>query len=200
MIKGMKLLLLSTFLLLSSCSIFNAGKLSRDIENNIQKICLSGSGKGRLTVQNRTYVFGYDSLLEEDLAKWTLALDFPMRNQELFKLDWSKGNKTIFETSIEEKILKENKHVNPKHLDQYIQKLGLFLKEAIDAKAGKTKNSKFEWETAKKSIIATDDKKLFTAEFKQLTSGNYFGLMAIRYQFERNQSFKMDFVVRNCAQ
>jgi hypothetical protein len=200
MIEGMKILLISTFLILSSCSVFKANKLSRNIKSNIQKVCLSGSGKGRLTVQERTYVFGYDSLLEESLAKWTLALDFPMRNQELFKLDWSKGEKVSFKTSIEEKILKENKHVNPKHLDEYIQKLGQFLKEVIDSKSGISKSSQFKWKTTSKSIVATDSKNMFTAEFKQLTSGNFFGLMTIRYQFERNQRFKMDFVVRNCAQ
>lgn len=201
MIKGMKLLLFSIILLLSSCSVFKTNKLSRDIKTNIQKICLSGQGKGRLTVQKKTYIYGYESLLEEDMAKWTLALDFPMRNQEIFKLDWSKGGKVDFHTSIEDIILRENKHVSPKHLDLYIQNLGLFLKEVIDAKKiTKAHGQKFNWSATKKSISATDEKNLFKADFTQLTAGNYFGLMTIRYQFEQHQRFKMEFVVRNCAQ
>lgn len=196
----MKILLLNTLLILSSCSLFKNQSLSRDITKNTKKICLSGSGKGRLTIQNSTYVFGYESSLEEELAKWTLALDFPLRNQEIFHLDWSQSKKVKFSSTIEEKILKENKHVHPKHLDEYIQNLGNFLKEVIDMRTNRISKSNYSWKMDRKSITAQNRNNVFSAEFKQLTSEDFFGLMTIRYHFDENQSYKMDFVVRNCAQ
>lgn len=196
----MKISLLFVVFILSSCSVFKARKLSRDVSENAKKICLSGNGKGRLEVQDQKYVFSYESLMEEELARWTLILDFPLHNQEELKLDWSKANKVEFTTSIEEKILKENRHVNPTQLDKYIQNLGSFLKEVIDLANSKQVKSAYSWEIKQKSFVAVSKNKAFIAEFKQLTSQNYFGLMSLSYQIEDEQSYKMDFVVRNCAE
>ncbi len=62
-------------------------------QDSLQKLCLSGSGKGRLTFLSGRYSFSYESLLESKIHNWTLALDVPMLGQELFKLSYQHADK-----------------------------------------------------------------------------------------------------------
>ena len=184
-----------------SCSLLQTSILSKNLSKDLKKTCLTSSGKGRLKVQNKTYIFGYESFLDNNVNQWTLALDFPMHNQESFKLDWSESQNIKFTASIEEKILRDNSNVDPKQLDSFITSLGSFIKEIIDIKnLGSNVSKSFKWSTDKKSIKAKDKDERFFAEFQNLTSDDYFGLMTIRYQFREQQSYKLDLVVRNCAE
>lgn len=57
-------------------------------EDSLKKLCLNSEGKGRLVFLSERYSFNYESLLEEKLYSWTLAIEVPMLGQELFKLNY----------------------------------------------------------------------------------------------------------------
>jgi hypothetical protein len=188
-------------LLLTSCSIFKTHTVDRDLHKSTKKICLSSEGKGRLYVQKRKYIFSYESGLEEEQANWQLALNFPLRNTETFKLDWSKNGKVSFESSIEQKLLRENKTINPKSLEKFTTGLGHLLEEIINIRNIKKSGPKrFKWKTSRKSLKASSKNQRFNAVFTNLVSDSHFGLMSVSYQNSKTQFYKMDLVVRKCLE
>lgn len=191
----MKLILV--LLLLSSCA---HERVSKSLRKSAKNICLSTEGKGRLLVKGRKYVFGYESGLDEEHANWQLALNFPMRDQEIFKLDWSENGKVKFESSINEKLLKENKNVNPRSLEVFTSKMGKLLNEIIQLRTGKTKKRNFLWSRTSKELKVTDKSKKFNAVFTNLTSDGYFGLMTMGHEDTDSNLYKIDLVVRNCLE
>lgn len=188
-------------LLLSGCSLFKTYDVSKDFSDSVQKVCLSSEGKGRLVVGNKKYVFAYDSALEEERAQWKLALHFPLRKAEVFELDWSKDGKVEFSSTIDDKLIRENKRVNPKSLDYFTNSIGTLLQEVIEVRTKKTnKSQNYVWTTSKKSLKAKKKSGKFNAEFKNMVGDKYFGLMQIHYSDKKNQKFRMDLVVRDCFQ
>ncbi len=187
------------FLFFISCAGMNKTKLSGEIGQAVQKVCLSSEGNGRLTVLNKKYVYSYESVLEADLGRWILAMSFPLRNPETFELDWSEAGKVKFTSSIEERILKENKNINPKSLEDFTNKLGhlfdvivrLQLKQSVD-------NSKFDWSVSDKDLVFVHSDKKLSATFTNLTSNNSFGLVSVTYSDLMSQDYKLDLVVSNC--
>lgn len=177
----------------------NKTKLSGEIGQAVQKVCLSSEGNGRLTVLNKKYVYSYESVLEADLGRWILAMSFPLRIPETFELDWSEAGKVKFTSSIEERILKENKNINPKSLEDFTNKLGhlfdvivrLQLKQSVD-------NSKFDWSVSDKDLVFVHSDKKLSATFTNLTSNNSFGLVSVTYSDLMSQDYKLDLVVSNC--
>lgn len=188
-------------ILLYSCSLFKTHTVDRDLSQSTKRICLSSEGKGRLVVQNRKYIFSYDSILEKKLAHWELALNFPLRKTETFKLDWSKSGKVDFTSTIEEKLLKENKNLDPRSIEEFTSGLGNLLEEIIKLRtAKKLKSKKFSWSSSKKSLIAKSRNKSFNAVFTNLGPNGHFGLMRLSYQNSGDQAYKMDLVVRKCLE
>jgi hypothetical protein len=196
----MKYILILNFLFLSSCGLLKTKSLNRNITKASQSVCLSSEGKGRLEILKRKYVFSYESALDVEAANWELALSFPLRDQESFKLDWSEENKILFTSSIEDKILKENKNINPNSLHEFTQNLGRLLHEVIlrSDEANKGLKSKFMWQVTNKELKAMNRDKTFKASFLNLVAGGHFGLMRIQYKDDDQQSYKLDLVVRNC--
>ena len=187
------------FILFISCANFSGKKLSHNLEKESSKICLSSGGSGRLTVLKKTYVFSYESLLDNEHGKWILAMSFPLRNPETFELDWSEGGKVKFESSIEDKVLRENKNINPNSLYRFTQGLGTFFEEIVSIKSGKKIiNPSYNWEIKGKTISSINNDKSIKALFDNLIGNNYFGLMSIKYDDLERQSYQLDLVVRNC--
>ena len=118
--------------ILEGCSTTQLG--SKDPKVVAEKICLNNDGRGRLTVNQKKYVFTYFSALENDDAKWVLGLSFPFQEEEIFELDWSENSKMKFNTSSDSKILKENTNINPQELDRFINAIGSALKDVINLK------------------------------------------------------------------
>ena len=188
-------------LLLTSCSILETHTVDRNLHKSTQKICLSSEGKGRLFVQKRKYIFSYESGLDEEHANWQLALNFPLRKTETFKLDWSTNNSVVFESSIEQKLLRENKTINPKSLENFTTGLGHLLEEIINIRNLKKSGPKrFQWKSNQKSLQATSPNKKFNAVFTNLVSDSHFGLISVSYQNSKKQFYKMDLVVRKCLE
>lgn len=185
-------------LLLTSCSLFEKKKLSRDVPEVAKSICINSEGKGRLTVKGNKYIFSYESYLEEEQAKWQLVLDFPLRSEESFELDWSRDNKMRFKSTIDSKILRENKEINPKELDYFVSSIGYFLQDIIKLTGDKKKKLKNGWRVNKDTLVAMSRSKRGKMEFTNLNSENYFGLMSVSYMGKGKQKYKLDFIVRKC--
>lgn len=185
---------------LVGCGHLKTKSLEKNLKKASQAVCLSSDGKGRLGILERKYVFSYESVLDKELANWILALSFPLRDQETFTIDWSKENQIKFESSVEDKILKENKNINPNSLHEFTQNLGHLLHEIINRndKVNNASPSKFIWDVTNKELLVTNRSKTFKASFLNLAALGYFSLMRIEYMGINEQSYKLELVVRNC--
>lgn len=179
-------------LLLTSCA---TNRLTSNFKNEVEKICLSGVGKGRLHVGGHKYVFSYESALETEQEKWSLSMDFPMRNPELLEISWNEEGESKLNTSIDQKIMRENSDVNPEELDAFIKGLGDFVQDIIKIKEGMSRNKKVKWLMGKKKIKAQSGKVEGT--FTNL-KGKYFGKMSMDYSSKTSKTYKIDFIVRKC--
>ncbi len=184
---------------LSSCSLFKTHYLAGDLRQAVKKVCLNTAGKGRLFIKERKYIFSYESALDEKHANWILALSFPMHKTETFKIDWSEEGRVRFESSIEEKILKENSEINPQSLEVFTHGVGKLLNEVIELKTQRqTQRTDFKWKVSRKNIVAVSRKMRMTAKFSNLVSNSHFGLISVSYHDLNDQTYKMDLVVKNC--
>ena len=191
----MKILII--LLLLSSCA---SNRLGSNLRDEVHKICLSGSGKGRLHVGGHKYVFAYESELESEKGKWSLSLDFPMRNPELLEINWDdKGNST-FHTSIDQKIIRENSEVNPDELDSFIKGLGDLMQDIVKIKQTIKGAREITWSLGRKALEAkTENAKGESLEATFSNSkGKYFGRMDMQYSSVASKSYRMEFIVRKC--
>jgi len=77
-------------------------------EELLQSVKLTGAGRGRLTLGESQYVFGVDSILNED-NDWIMAVQIPLHGEEVMILpDLTKKRMTNEETdSFEERIERE---------------------------------------------------------------------------------------------
>lgn len=200
----MKILVLLFIFTTSSCSLFKTNTLSKNLQKNIQNICLSSTGKGRLVVEKQKYVFSYESALKEDEHKWLMAFNFPLYGQEHVELDWSEPGKLKQYFSFEDKILKQQQGVSPENLEIFFATWSEFLLEVIQLKNNNAK-SNFEWTTTNKELIAQKDLKLkgskAVVSFKNLVNEKYFGRYDIVMQQENGEiPFKIEVVVRKCLE
>lgn len=168
------------------------------MDHATQNICLSSMGKGRLQVGNKKYVFSYESGLDKEHAQWILALNFPLRPTETFKLDWSEGKQVKLDTSIDEKILKENKNVNPQTLDKFTHGLADLIQEVIELRAGESNVAKFRWKKIKNDLKTINKDKYLKGKFSRLGAEGYFTLMEISFLEPDKSYYKLDLVVRKC--
>ena len=191
------LLMLALF---SSCSLFQTNKLSSKLDKSLDSICLSSRGKGRLQVGQSKYVFSYESALDQEHANWLLALNFPLRPQETFKIDWSENGKTQLETSLEDKILKENKGVDPNSVEKFTQGLGTLIQEIIHirSQSDDLKERQFTWKKKRNELLTINKQKNLKASFRKLGPGGYFTLMELSYLEPKKSFYKLELVVRKC--
>lgn len=201
----MKSIVLLFLFTLSSCALFNTSNLSKNLKNDIQKICISSTGKGRLVVEKQKYVFSYESALKEIEHKWLMAFNFPLYGQEHVELDWSEPNKLKQYFSFEDKILKEQQGVSPESLELFFATWSEFLLEVIQLKNNDKEIPKFKWEAKRKELVAkkvlAQTGSMAIVSFKNLVNNNYFG----RYDIVMQQSngdipFKIEVVVRKCLE
>lgn len=199
----MKILLLSLFLFIYGCSLFKTYSLSRDITKESKKICLSGEGKGRLSVHGSRYVFSYENLLDLEHNHWILGLDFPLRNQETIELDWSNPKKVKFKTSIESKILQEQKDIDPRELNLFIQSFGSLLRDIVTFKADENKqDSVMKWSINKKQLSAISHNGKIQARFENLDASGHFKLSSFIYTDldSKTEKYKIEFVLGECTE
>lgn len=71
--------------LISSCA-FTPANGPESLKKEFHKICLSGSGKGRIEVAGSKYVFNYESQFNPRKSTFDLSLDFPIIGETLVSL------------------------------------------------------------------------------------------------------------------
>lgn len=179
---------------LTSCS--TAVLTSKNPRLAAKNICMNSEGRGRLTINKSKYLFSYFSSLDSEHSKWTLGLSFPFQDEETFELDWSENGKMKFQTSLDNKILRENSQINPLELEQFITSLGSSLKDIIKLKANSKKLSHF-WRVDKNNLVGQSFDKQGVMTFTNLNNKN-FGLIQFEYKKESDQAFKIEFILQEC--
>lgn len=105
MLKHMALLFL-----VSSCAFFRGqpSLIKMDKEKLLASVKLTGEGRGRLTLGQTQYVFGVDSILNEN-HDWILAVQIPLHGEEVMILPDLRQKEIAEEEmeSFEERIEKE---------------------------------------------------------------------------------------------
>ncbi|MBD66123.1 MAG: hypothetical protein CME62_13005 [Halobacteriovoraceae bacterium] len=159
---------------------------------------MNSEGNGRLVVNGRKYVFGYDSLMDREQHKWSLELDFPLHPTEIFEIDWSENKEFKFNSSIDQKILRENKNIDPMELDKFTEVIVHYLQDLVQLQNQNENKLNFNWTIKKNTLYATNKNQSAQLSFNALDAEGYFKKMVIGYQSKKNQSYKMEFVVRKC--
>ena len=83
----MSILNMTLLFLLASCSLLSGPKSlkNEDKEKLLEKIQLTGEGRGRLALGENQYVFGFESVLQENFD-WILAVEIPLHGEEVMVL------------------------------------------------------------------------------------------------------------------
>lgn len=101
---------MTLFFLVSSCALFRGepSLTSMNKEELLNAVKLTGEGRGRLTLGESSYVFGVDSVLNEN-HDWIMAVQIPLHGEEVMILpDLKKKNVLSDETeSFEQRIERE---------------------------------------------------------------------------------------------
>ena len=72
--------------LFSSCALLKSHDLRTEkVEKLLDSIKTSGDGRGRLTLDQSQFVFGFEAILKENFD-WLLAAEFPLHGEELLIL------------------------------------------------------------------------------------------------------------------
>ena len=105
------------------------------LQQSLKKICLSGSGKGRLQFLSGRYSFGYESLLEKKIKTWSLALNIPFSGEEIFKINYVNADKEemiasgdFYRRLKKESLYESKSRYELEMLDTYLLGFSKFLK------------------------------------------------------------------------
>ncbi len=78
-----------------SCSILQKRKslsLSKPVNELLQQqlnqICFSAEGRGRIQQDNHKYLFNYEALLDSPLKKWSVAVEIPFHGEKLLHFNF----------------------------------------------------------------------------------------------------------------
>lgn len=189
-----------------SCSLFKTSNhLSSNLKENIHKVCLNSSGKGRLVVEGQKYIFSYESALKEMEQKWLMSFNFPLYGEEYIELEWSNDQKIKHYFSFEGRILKEQRGISPGELEVFFETWAQFLYEVIKMKEDKASELSFKWAVKKKELVAQKDLKKqqtqISIHFKNLVDDQYFGRYDIIMRHKNGRMpFKIEAIVRKCLE
>jgi hypothetical protein len=71
----------------ASCATFKKPD-QKSLKNNLEKICFSAEGKGRVQLSSKKYGFDFESLISRDKKKWALDFHFPGGREKLIEVDY----------------------------------------------------------------------------------------------------------------
>lgn len=189
----MKLLALA--LIFTSCQLFNGTKLSNDPQKEIKKVCLQGSGDGRVITGSTKFPFNFEMGFEESL--WLMAIQFPFKDEVVVEVDL-KSN--IYSPSFERELLKSAKGINPKILRILLK---IWNKNIFDIYQAKTKNTKVKsyivdsTKLSKKLILRSGYK--LHLQYNTLVDDSYFKWFEVIIEdLKSKKKFKIQTRVREC--
>lgn len=123
-------------LLLSSCS--HQAVKTFNPESEFKKICIEGTGKGRIELLTTKHTFSYESQIDRDNNKFDLVLDFPVIGERAMyiSLDPAVMNATIKNSEITQ-LLNEQLGERPdkKQLTKSIEEFFVFASDFMKFKA-----------------------------------------------------------------
>lgn len=132
--------------LLSSCSLFQAKPTLKqeDSLELLDKVKLTGEGRGRLTLDQNKYLFSVDSVLNER-QDWILAVSIPLHGEEVMILPDIKKNAVENEEmeSFEARIQKEFQRLKMSKTftgDQFLKELRSMIKFILSPSWGEKRN------------------------------------------------------------
>ena len=147
-------------MLLSSCASFGP-KIGSDVQSpayllaKFNKICLAGTGKGRIELVSSKYTFSYESQINRVKNMFELALDFPI----------------IGETSV-------SLSLNPKEVSRQIGRSNLveILKERVGERVDRDQIIKTmeEFFVFASDFIHYKSSGIYPAHFKSTSENNHF--------------------------
>ncbi len=199
----MKILSLLCLFLVTSCSLLEQKKVTSNIDNEIPKICLSASGRGRLIVSGHKFLFKFRSALEQDTNEWFMSLVFPLYGEESFSIEWDAQKVISYNATFENKILQDKKKVDPEALNSFLEKWAELVWEITRFKNQQKFDPNFEWSTTSKKLSAfkkLSDKSSIKLEFKNLTAQGYFGRYDVFMRSELEDAVKLELIVRKCLE
>lgn len=183
-------------LIFNSCSVFQTSKL-KNLDSAAQAVCLNSEGKGKIQIASDIAYFGFYSVLELEEANWLLGMNFPLQEEETFELDWSRNGKISFKTSIEQKILRQNKDVNPIELEEFIQFAGNSLKDIVTLKSKNKNKLALIWGIDQGQMVGTSSRKKAKIIFEEF-QGQFYKKMKIELISKKDQVYKLEFNTRIC--
>lgn len=192
------LLVLSLFF---SCSLFKLSKLSEDVVQESKRVCLNADGNGRLMIQGHKYVFGFETLWEEQELKWQMALNFPLHGEEFIEL--SLADKDLeFKQRLEDKILKERKGVDPVLLHQFMSAWARLLREVIymQQNAKLISPAQYVWRVQNNQLKTRRKARdyIINADFYNVEA-TYFSRMDFALRPKQTETpIKIELIVRKC--
>lgn len=187
--------LLAIVFIFTSCQLFNGAKLSNDLQKEIKKVCLQGSGDGRVITGNTKFPFNYEMGFEESL--WLMAVQFPFKDEVVVEVDL-KSN--IYRPSFERELLKSAKGINPKVLRILLK---LWSKNIFDIYQAKTNNLKvksYRVDPTKlsKNLILKSGYKL-NIQYNTLVDDSYFKWFEVTIEDLKSETrLKIQTRVREC--
>lgn len=190
--KTMAMLLL---LLLNSCELFNSYKLSNNPTTAAQKICLKGSGEGRVISEYSKYPFNFDMGLEEDL--WLMSVQFPLRDEAIVEVD-IKNNKYL--PSFEGDLLENTKSINPKVLRIILKLWSSTIYDLYQAQYNEKvlRGFKVTPKILYKKIRLKDGYE-FSIKYSTVVDGSYFKWQTIEVvDLKSKEKLKIQTHVREC--
>jgi hypothetical protein len=150
-------------LLITSCSLFQTktSLKSKDPRELLDKVKLTGEGRGRLTLDQNKYLFSVDSVLNEK-QDWILAVSIPLHGEEVMILPDIKKSSVDNEEieSFEARIQKEFRRLRvSKNLsaDQFIKELRSMIKFILSPSWGENRDCA----ESQEGLSCTQDKQKF---------------------------------------
>ncbi len=118
-----KNIILPLFLLVLSqfhgCAHTSKSLSSEELSEEFKAVCLSGNGKGRITYMDEKFNFRFESLLQEEMGTWELALFFAFHGEEYFKLHWKEP------VTAEGQVIPQ---ADPKMIKRFLNNLAAIIK------------------------------------------------------------------------
>jgi len=202
----MKTLILWIIIFNSGCSLFTPKKITENINKEVQRICFSSDGRGRISILDHTYSFSYESELNIEENQWMLGLEFPLYGEEIIAINWKDPEKPKILGKLEERILKEKDGIDPIQLEYFLNKWAQFIYEVVKLKEKKNNYQEhyFNWKVIDHKLVAesNDSQRAYLKGTFSIPNDEFFTRMQFSMEAKSHQkeAYKLELLVRNCAE
>ena len=183
---------------MASCATFQKPD-TKGLKNNLDRICFSAEGKGRVTLSSKKYAFDFESLISRDKKKWAIDFHFPSAIEKIIEVDYDRPLSKQKE-SFKKLLADLNKEeFNDFLLSEFWEKMSKILK----ASEGLDKN--LNWSILRdKFIISFPPAKGYTFRFEAFNLDLFFRRMKISIENEGSSgingpAFQIELFLDSCS-